>query len=85
MRLFLDTKKYTRNIQQIDIEILNKVLSSGYFVFLDLIFWSFLLTMLTFEAHGSIFIGFIIFVSSYVFGVILYSLLNLWLKEQPGD
>ncbi|WP_080845719.1 hypothetical protein [Cytobacillus gottheilii] len=85
MRLFFDPKKYTRNIQQIDIEILDKVLSSGYFVFLDLIFWSFLLTMLTFEVHASIFIGFIIFVSSYVFGIILYNLLNLWLKEQPGD
>jgi hypothetical protein len=85
MRLFLDRARFHRNFEPMDMDVLDKVLSTGYFVYLDLVFWAFLMTMLTFAPHGSIFIGFLVFIGSYCFGVILYKFLNIWLKEQPGD
>nr|WP_229192277.1 hypothetical protein [Bacillus cereus] len=63
-----------------ELQLVESVLSSGYFILLDLIFVSFLLMVLTFSMHHSFFIAIVTFVSSYIICGSVFLLLRKWLK-----
>ncbi|MGE7882162.1 hypothetical protein [Bacillus sp. NPDC094077] len=78
MRLLYKRLKYSE--LESELQLVESVLSSGYFILLDLLFLSFLLMVLTFSLHHSFFMAIIIFVGSYISCGSVFFLLRKWLK-----
>ncbi|WP_066299695.1 hypothetical protein [Bacillus sp. FJAT-29937] len=79
MRFLFRRAKY--HLQESDLEPVETVLGSGYFVIVDLFFWSLLITFMTMSLHFSLVWGSIIFFTSYMFGGVLYMTLRKWLGD----
>ncbi|MFJ8218701.1 hypothetical protein [Bacillus cereus] len=78
MRLLYKRLKYSE--LESELQLVESVLTSGYFILLDLLFVSFLLMVLTFPLHHSFFMAIVIFVSSYIICGSVFLLLRKWLK-----
>nr|WP_265621388.1 hypothetical protein [Bacillus paramycoides] len=63
-----------------ELQLVESVLSSGYFILLDIFFMSSLLTVLTFSLHHSFLAAFFIFISSYIACSCIFFLLRKWLQ-----
>ncbi|WNS73917.1 hypothetical protein RRV45_13420 [Bacillus sp. DTU_2020_1000418_1_SI_GHA_SEK_038] len=79
MRFLFRKAKY--HLQESDLQSVEAILGSGYFILVDLFFWSLLITFLTMSLHFSFLWGSIIFVASYLFGGGLFFILRKWLGE----
>lgn len=69
---------------QSDLNTVQEILNSGYFIFIDLCFWALLLTILTKTALPSIQWMVIIYICYYLFGVALFLLLRTLCKDSPS-
>ncbi|MBY0122701.1 hypothetical protein [Bacillus sp. S/N-304-OC-R1] len=81
MRFLFRRAKY--HLQESDLEAVEEVLGSDYFIFIDLFFWSLFISILTMSLHFSFLWGSFIFLGSYSFGAGLYFILRKWLGDQP--
>lgn len=64
-----------------DLAVVENVLFSEFFILMDLFFLSLLLTIMTYSIHLSQIVAIIIFLSTYSFGLVLFSLLRRWLGD----
>ncbi|WP_338139615.1 hypothetical protein [Bacillus paramycoides] len=78
MRLLYKRLKYSE--LEAELQLVESVLSSGYFILLDIFFMSSLLTVLTFSLHHSFLAAFFIFISSYIACSCIFFLLRKWLQ-----
>ncbi|WP_338447936.1 hypothetical protein R4Z09_16990 [Niallia oryzisoli] len=74
-------KRAAREELQTDLNIVQQTLNSGYFMLIDLLFWSLLLTIFTTPAHHSFLMAVIIFFGYYISGISIFLLLRSLLKE----
>ncbi|KOP83131.1 hypothetical protein ACFFHH_07690 [Cytobacillus solani] len=79
MRFLYRRAKYRTH--ELDTKVVEDVLSSDFFIFIDLFFWSLLMTLLTLSLHFSLLGACTIFISSYIFGASLHLFLRRWMKE----
>jgi hypothetical protein len=66
---------------QSDLQMVQDTLNSGYFLLIDLFFWALFLTIFTAPTQHSVGISFIIFISFYLSGLLLFMLLKRCLKR----
>ncbi|RWS42101.1 hypothetical protein EKA14_16790 [Bacillus mycoides] len=78
MRLLYKRLKYSE--LEAELQLVESVLSSGYFILLDIFFLSSLLAVLTFSLHHSFLVAFFTFISSYIVCSIIFFLLRKWLQ-----
>ena len=64
-----------------DLAVVDNVLFSEFFIFMDLFFLSLILTIMTYSIHLSLIVAIIIFLTTYSFGVALFGLLKRWLGD----
>ncbi|EOO14698.1 MULTISPECIES: hypothetical protein [Bacillus cereus group] len=78
MRLLYKRLKYSE--LEAELQLVESVLSSGYFILLDIFFLSSLLTVLTFSLHHSFLVAFFTFISFYIVCSSIFFLLRKWLQ-----
>lgn len=71
------------DIQQ-DLNVVQEVLNSAYFMVVDLFFWAFLLTSLTTPAHHSLRMMVIVYISYYLSGISLFFIITRWFKTDKS-
>ncbi|NRG45082.1 hypothetical protein HRF87_09940 [Bacillus sp. CRN 9] len=79
MRLLYKRSKLP-NIEY-ELEELQSVLSSNFFVFFDLFFWSLFISLFSLTVHQSVFTFFIVFGGFFLFGIALFILLHVLIAD----
>lgn len=74
-------KRVVDKEMQTHLNMVQETLNSGYFILIDLLFWSFFLSVVTANSHHSLKIALLIFVCFYLFGAALYLILKKWIKD----
>lgn len=74
-------KKGHFQVTEADLALVESVLFSGLFIFVDLFFLSLILTIMTYTVHLSVLKACIIFLAAYSFGTALYYFLKRWLGD----
>ncbi len=64
-----------------ELELVETVLFSGFFILIDLFFFSLLFTFMTMPIHSSIIGAIFVFLSFYSLGACLYLFLRKWLHD----
>jgi hypothetical protein len=77
---YIDKREAPDDVQA-DFNAVQETLCSGYFIFIDLFFWSMFLSIYTFSSHYSIIRASIIFTSFYICGLCLFLCLKKWVKD----
>jgi len=79
MKFHFDSNRF--NIPETDREVLEELLFSWPILFLNLFVWSFLVSIISFYFHHSIFISIAIFLLTFTLGFYLFKTFIKWLER----